>query len=331
MSRPRGEGTLIRRERPPRLPYSAHLAGVRGAGSSAPGTGRLAVLPRQHLDHQRRASVPFLQVRLAGDERLELLDTIEDRLDSHPGALPVSMKRGNSILTGDCPGRRSLLSRPIHRLLTHPQILRESRKRRTDAASRTLPTPASVPRACTADRVVGRTPCSASASRSGSRRRASLGARSAAVVTSGTRGASANQFFFLSESRNCLSSSAGRASLNLSSAACSFFAASAARPVRSATFSGLASSGSAARSKNRPSRYSLWPWSKAYSRHGHVRLLPRRVPGVQPLAGRPLLAAELRQEAHAVGVRRHVGTDGLADRRQEVHAADRGPRSPAPS
>jgi hypothetical protein len=38
------------------------------------------------------------------------------------------MKRGNSIVAGGCPGRRSLLSERIHRLLTHPQILRESHK-----------------------------------------------------------------------------------------------------------------------------------------------------------------------------------------------------------
>jgi hypothetical protein len=54
------------------------------------------------------------------DERLELLDPIEDRLDAHPGALRASMKRGNSILAGRCPKVPLLPSWPICSLTLHP-------------------------------------------------------------------------------------------------------------------------------------------------------------------------------------------------------------------
>ena len=85
-----------------------------------------------HLDHQRRAVVALLQAGLAVDERLELLHPIEDRLDTHPGALPVPMKRGNSILAEGCPRMRSFLSRRIPLPLMHPQIGRGGGKEELD-------------------------------------------------------------------------------------------------------------------------------------------------------------------------------------------------------
>ena len=51
----------------------------------------------------------LLHACLAEDKRLELLYSIEDRLDTHSGALPVLMKRGNSIMTDGCPRMRSPL------------------------------------------------------------------------------------------------------------------------------------------------------------------------------------------------------------------------------
>src|SRR5258708_38134487 len=71
-----------------------------------------------HRDHQGRSIVLFLQIRFAVDERLELLHPIEDRLNTHPGALPALMKRGNSILAAGCPRVRSFPSKavfsPVH-------------------------------------------------------------------------------------------------------------------------------------------------------------------------------------------------------------------------
>src|SRR5258708_9572200 len=66
-----------------------------------------------HRDHQGRSIVLFLQIRFAVDERLELLHPIEDRLNTHPGALPVLMKRGNSILAAGCPRVRSFPSKAV--------------------------------------------------------------------------------------------------------------------------------------------------------------------------------------------------------------------------
>src|ERR1700693_1741099 len=56
------------------------------------------VLPRPDLNHQRRPVCTLDELRLAVHERLELLHGIEDRLDTHSGALLVSMKPRNSIL-----------------------------------------------------------------------------------------------------------------------------------------------------------------------------------------------------------------------------------------
>jgi hypothetical protein len=72
-----------------------------------------AILAGQDLDHQGWAAVLLLDVSLVVDEGLELLDAIEDRLEAHPGALPVLMKRGNSIVTEGCPRERSFLSKAI--------------------------------------------------------------------------------------------------------------------------------------------------------------------------------------------------------------------------
>jgi hypothetical protein len=69
----------------------------------------LAVLPRPDFDHQSRPVVMFLEVSLSVHERLELLDPIEDRLDTHPGALLDRMKRGNFILIEACLRMRSFL------------------------------------------------------------------------------------------------------------------------------------------------------------------------------------------------------------------------------
>src|SRR5260370_32178582 len=71
-----------------------------------------------HRDHQGRSIVLFLQIRFAVDERLELRHGIEDRLNTHAGALPALMKRGNSILAAGCPRVRSFPSKavfsPVH-------------------------------------------------------------------------------------------------------------------------------------------------------------------------------------------------------------------------
>ena len=89
----------------PRCPRAARTRTAVPPGGHTPGRGdrnrsRTARLFFRGCDpdDQGRAVVLLLQARLAVDERLELLHAIEDRLDAHPGALPVSMKRGNSIL-----------------------------------------------------------------------------------------------------------------------------------------------------------------------------------------------------------------------------------------
>src|SRR5262249_2651033 len=70
---------------------------------------RTAVLSRLDLDPHRRPIVVLLQANLVIDKRLELLHSIEDRLDTHSGALPVLTKCGNSILTDGCLRTRSPL------------------------------------------------------------------------------------------------------------------------------------------------------------------------------------------------------------------------------
>jgi hypothetical protein len=85
------------------------------AWSSLPTTTqveRTAVPPRFDLDHQRWLIVVLLQAHLTMDKRLELLYSIEDRLNTHSGALSVLMKRGNSILTDVCLRMRSPLIGP---------------------------------------------------------------------------------------------------------------------------------------------------------------------------------------------------------------------------
>src|SRR5262249_55475253 len=84
-----------------------------------------AVLPRSRSNHQGGAASTLFQQCVALDEGLELLDSIEDRLDTHPGALPASMKPGNSILAERCPRMYSFPSRRYCPPLMHPQILRE--------------------------------------------------------------------------------------------------------------------------------------------------------------------------------------------------------------
>src|SRR5512135_2250693 len=71
-------------------------------------------------------SSSMLVGNLSLSDCLKLLHPIEDRLDPHPGTLPVSMKHGNSILAERCPRMRSFLSRLISLPLMHPQILRET-------------------------------------------------------------------------------------------------------------------------------------------------------------------------------------------------------------
>lgn len=59
----------------------------------------MAVLARDDLDHQRQITILLLQAGIAVDEGLELLDAIEDRLGTHPGArLFQSCKRAETIL-----------------------------------------------------------------------------------------------------------------------------------------------------------------------------------------------------------------------------------------
>jgi hypothetical protein len=65
-----------------------------------------AILAGQDLDHQGRAAILLLDASLVVDEGLELLDAIEDRLETHPGALLVLMKCGNSIMPEGCPRMR---------------------------------------------------------------------------------------------------------------------------------------------------------------------------------------------------------------------------------
>ena len=82
------------------------------------------------LDHQCQAVVVLLQARLAVDKRLELLHPIEDRLDTHSGALPVLMKRGNSILAQGCLRMRYSLLRTTRLLPLIHRILRKYLKLR---------------------------------------------------------------------------------------------------------------------------------------------------------------------------------------------------------
>ena len=79
----------------------------------ATGAVRQAVLAGQDLDDQGWPTVLFLDMGLAVDERLELLDAIEDCLETHPGALPELMKRGNSIMSEGCPRVRFFLSKAV--------------------------------------------------------------------------------------------------------------------------------------------------------------------------------------------------------------------------
>ena len=77
-----------------------------------------------------QAVVVLLQARLAIDKRLELLHLIEDRLDTHSGALPVLMKRGNSILAQGCLRMRYSLLRTTRLLPLIHRILRKHLKLR---------------------------------------------------------------------------------------------------------------------------------------------------------------------------------------------------------
>ena len=78
--------------------------------TAAPATraARAAVAPGLHPDDQSRAVPPLPQERLAVDERLELLHSIEDRPDAHPGSFRAPRKRGNSILARLCLRMRPL-------------------------------------------------------------------------------------------------------------------------------------------------------------------------------------------------------------------------------
>jgi hypothetical protein len=69
--------------------------------------------------------------RLAMDEGLELLNPVEDRLDTHPGALLGPMKPGNSVLVGGSHWMRSFFSR---RLLFGSSTHRFSQKARKEVS-----------------------------------------------------------------------------------------------------------------------------------------------------------------------------------------------------
>jgi hypothetical protein len=111
---------------------------VGGAGSPPRATVPPTVLPRLPRNDQRQTIVARFQAGLAVDERLELLHPIEDRRETHPGALPVPMKPGNSIVAEGCLWVRSFLSRPSLLPLTHPQIPRRSREKRGEIQTRKL-------------------------------------------------------------------------------------------------------------------------------------------------------------------------------------------------
>jgi hypothetical protein len=104
--------------------FPAHI--VRRSRVATPRAIRSAVLPGAYSNHKGGASGAFLQSRVGVDERLDLIDAIEDRPDTHPAALRDVMKRSKSILTERCPRMRNFLSRQSSLRLMHPEILRET-------------------------------------------------------------------------------------------------------------------------------------------------------------------------------------------------------------
>jgi hypothetical protein len=110
----------------PEPPESTVTYGVPGTTYGVPGTP--TVSPRLHLNDKRWAIVVVHKARLAVDKRFELLHPIEDRLDTHLEALPVLMKRGNSILAEACLRMRYFLLRTNRLPVLNHRILRNNLK-----------------------------------------------------------------------------------------------------------------------------------------------------------------------------------------------------------